>query len=148
MMRYIILTYYSFCCIYSLFKLKIPSLYELYVGATDEYTITLNTMLLMRIVPPMLWFFYGLVYEAAQIQTDTMKAWQAREGTVPIPGDNWLRGVTSEFAVVMSYINVVPLLGPHFILYVLPRLLLDACCFSAVKLTSNVCFAGTCPRSC
>lgn len=124
LVRYICIVYYSFCCIYSLFKLKIPGFYELYVGATDEYTITLNTMLLMRIVPPMLWFFYGLVYEAAQIQTDTMKAWQERHPEQPaILGDNRLQGITSEFAVVMSYINVVPLLGPHFLLYVPPILI-------------------------
>eukprot|EP01043_Picozoa_sp_COSAG02_P042668 COSAG02_NODE_3645_length_6430_cov_55.318907_1_plen_984_part_00 len=124
LIRYICIVYYSFCCIYSLFKLKIPGFYELYVGATDEYTITLNTMLLMRIVPPMLWFFYGLVYEAAQMQTDTMKAWQERHPEQPpILGDNRLQGVTSEFAVVMSYINVVPFLGPHFLLYVPPILI-------------------------
>jgi len=59
LLRFICISYYSLCCIYSLFRLKIASVYELYKGATDEYTITLNTMLLMRLVPPMLWFFYG-----------------------------------------------------------------------------------------
>jgi len=115
--------YYAFCAMYSLFKLKIASLYELYAGATDEYTITLNTMLLMRITPPLLWFFYGIVYEAAQIQTPQMVHWQEANNVAPTPMDPNLHNVTTEFAVVMSYINVVPLLGPHFLYYIPPLLI-------------------------
>lgn len=56
MMRYVILIYFAFCCIYSLFKLKIPSMYELYVGATDEYTPQeiLTTILTIRILTTIL----------------------------------------------------------------------------------------------
>jgi hypothetical protein len=120
---YICIGYYTFCCLYSLFRLRVASLYELYSGATDGYTITLNTLLLMRIIPPLLWFFYGLVYEAAQIQTTQMLHWQEKQRLPPVQMDPALHNVTTEFAVVMSYINVVPLLGPHFSLYIPPMLL-------------------------
>jgi hypothetical protein len=52
-----------------------------------------------------------------------MLHWQEKQRLPPVQMDPALHNVTTEFAVVMSYINVVPLLGPHFSLYIPPMLL-------------------------
>ena len=37
---------------------------DVFPGATDGYTIALSTVLAVRVVPPLLWNYYNLVYEA------------------------------------------------------------------------------------
>lgn len=59
--------YYIFCCLFTLFRIKIFSLIEIFPGSTDGYTLTVLTLMLMRIVPPLTWNYYNLIFEAAQV---------------------------------------------------------------------------------
>lgn len=128
----ITMAYYVACCIFSMFRIKVLNLFELFPGSTDGYTLTARpssphlplhrhcahapvrafvwmlklagspllsaqvvTLLLMRIVPPLTWNYYNLVFEAAQIQNQQMDAWNI---TVMVDKDH--RGVIPKFAEV------------------------------------------------